>query len=235
MAKAIQGEDRVGAGKWWVGIGLGMLALALTGPALAAGKPAKPSSLVREGYGDYGGGEVRRGEAGDDPTPSTSLAPDPSAPGGYRLQLEEPGVTDLPGQAPSVIPDPSAPGGYRYQPGVLRDPYAPPGQAPRVAPDPDAPGGYRINLLPGEPDIFNQPANQPATPSAPPISPDTGLLPQFQWPGEDPAYRQRQEQRGQAERDAASQERRYPWEPYRDRRSLRYRDQRQQEREASQD
>lgn len=222
-------------------IGLGLLALWLAGPSLAAQKPKKPESLIREGYGAYRDGEVGQEDQGGSGVPSTILVPDPSAPGGYRFQLEEPGVTGLPGQTPSVIPDPSAPAGYRYQPGILSDPDAAPGQAPRVVPDPNAPGGYRINPLPGEADTYLPPGNQPGLPAqpvppgTPADQPETGLLPQFRWPGEDPAYRQHQEQQRQTEREVTKQRRRYPWEPYQDRRSLRFRDQRQQERETDQD
>lgn len=209
--------------------------LSLAGPALAAGKPVT-SPLIREGYGDYGGGETRPEAPGEGEAPSTSLTPDPSAPGGYRLQLEEPGVTYLPGQAPSVVPDPSAPGGYRYQPGILSDPDAAPGQPPRVTPDPYSPGGYRINPLPGEPEIYGQPVAPPGA-TAPPATPstesDTGLPPPLRWPGEDPEFRQRQDQSRPP--NAQAPPRRYPWEPYQDRRSLRFRDQRQREREADQD
>ncbi len=210
-------------------VSLGLLALALAGPANAAEKQLKPSSLIREGYGDFGGGEAKPEDRGDGGALSTTLVPDASAPGGYRIQLEEPGVTDLPGQAPSVIPDPSAPGGYRYQPGVMSDPDATPGQVPRVTPDPSAPGGYRINPLPGEAGLYGQPA--PAAPPAPQAESESGLPPQLRWPGEDPEYRQRQEQSRQPNAQAPPQ--RYPWEPYQDRRSLRYRDQRQQAQEQA--
>jgi|GEM_PF-5746131 len=234
MTRTILGKGRQGATRLAAWIGLVWLFLILAGPALAADKPAQPSSLIREGYGDYGGGGARPEAPGEGGTPSTSLTPDPSAPGGYRLQLVEPGVTELPGQAPSVIPDPSAPGGYRYQPGIPSDPDAAPGQAPRVTPDPNAPGGYRLHPLPGEAE-FHGPLATPPGPTAPPATPtaepDTGLPPSLRWPGEDPEYRQRQEQTRPP--NAQAPPRRYPWEPYQDRHSLRWRDQRHQAREQA--